>query len=99
MIMEIKWHIKVVYLVSLIQKKEASRDVSVQLKGYIYNHEENCSIPSCPIKTYINNITTILKDKKKKQSRTTQENFGLLMRFVNLAYSFKEQQNFLLAHL
>ena len=81
-----KWHIKVVFLISLIQKKEASRDVSVQLKGYIYNHEETCNVPACPLKNYINNITTSIKDKRKKQTRTTQENFGLLMRFINLLF-------------
>ncbi len=80
------WYNKVRYYISFIQRKEMSRDVSVQLKGYIYNHEEKCSLPNCPLKVYINNITSIIKDKKKKQSKAAAENFVLLMRFANLLF-------------
>ena len=80
------WYNKLRYYISFIQKKEMSRDVSVQLKGYIYNHEEKCTIPNCPLKVYITNITSIIKDKKKKQSKAAAENFVLLMRFANVLF-------------
>ena len=82
-----QWYIKLRYYISFIQRKEMNRDVSVQLKGYIYNHEEKCTIPNCPLKAYIINMTSLIKDsKKKKQSKAAAENFVLLMRFANMLF-------------
>jgi len=83
-----QWYIKLRYYISFIQRKEMNRDVSVQLKGFIYNHEEKCTITNCPLKAYIQNVASSIKDtKKKKQSKTAQENFILLMRFANLLFT------------
>ncbi len=81
-----QWYNKLRYYISFIQRKEMSRDVSVQLKGYIYNHEEKCTAPNCPLKVYITNVTSMIKDKKKKQSKAAAENFMLLMRFANVLF-------------
>ena len=82
-----QWYIKVRYYISFIQKKEMNRDTSVELKGYIYSHEEKCTIQNCPLRVYVTNINNMIKDnRRKKQSKTATENFVLLMRFANALF-------------
>ena len=44
------------YFISLIDKKDTSRNSKVLLKGYIEQFEETCALKDCPLKKYINSL-------------------------------------------
>ena len=47
---------KIQFLIELINKKDVSRKANVLLKGYIYQHESNCSFKNCPLKRFIESV-------------------------------------------
>jgi len=82
-----EWYTKVRYYISFLKDKDMTREIIVELKGFIYNHEEKCNNKTCPLRIYIHNINTLIKDnKRKKQSKTVAENYGLLMRYANTLF-------------
>jgi hypothetical protein len=82
-----EWYNKVRYYISFIKDKDMTREVIVELKGFIYNHEEKCLNKTCPLKIYVHNISTLLKDvKRRKQAKTVVENFALLVRFASALF-------------
>ena len=82
-----QWYLKIRYYIDMIQHKEVNRESAVQLNGFIFHHEEFCTIASCPLKNYMSNAITNLKDKKKKQQRIGSESYNLLMSYAKLLFT------------
>lgn len=78
------WLYKINYYMLLIHSKESNRMASIELKGFIYDHEEICDKKDCPLKLYIQNIAGMVKDKKRKVGRNLgAENNHLLWSYAN----------------
>ena len=82
-----QWYLKIRYYIDMIQHKEVNREAAVQLNGFIFHHEELCGTPSCPLKNYMANAVSNLKDKKKKQQRIGSESYNLLMSYAKLLFN------------
>ncbi len=82
-----EWFLKIRYYIELVQHKEVSREAAVQLNGFIFHHEESCNNVNCPIKSYTNGLLQSLKDKKKKQQKSSTESFSLLMSYAKQLFA------------
>ena len=40
------------YFLDIVVKRGKERSIDIHLKGFIYNHEENCFISDCPLKKF-----------------------------------------------
>jgi hypothetical protein len=40
------------YFLEMVSKRGKDRSVDIHLKGFVYNHEENCTISDCPLKKF-----------------------------------------------
>ena len=40
------------YFLEMVGKRGKERSVDIHLKGFVYNHEENCTISDCPLKKF-----------------------------------------------
>jgi hypothetical protein len=62
-------------------RKDSNRSASILLKGFVYAHEDMCDKADCSLKIYMQNLTSLLKDKKKKTSSKIgqYDNYGLLL--------------------
>eukprot|EP01022_Parablepharisma_sp_SALTPOND_P033551 TRINITY_DN88_c0_g1_i1.p1 TRINITY_DN88_c0_g1~~TRINITY_DN88_c0_g1_i1.p1 ORF type:complete len:1755 (-),score=211.95 TRINITY_DN88_c0_g1_i1:16687-21951(-) len=79
-----EWYQKVRHYMSLIYHKDTSRAAAIELKGFIYDHEETCDKRDCPLKLYKQNISGMIKDKKRKMGRNLgAENNNLLWGYAN----------------
>ena len=80
-----EWHLKIRFYISLIHRKDMSRNASILLKGFIYDHESTCEISDCPLKIYVMNLASVLKEKKRKtiNKMGTMDNYALLLNYAN----------------
>ena len=79
-----EWFQKIKYYISLIHHKDTDREAAIELKGFIYDHEETCTKKDCPLKLYKNNIESVIKDRKKKIGKNLGvENTNLLWSYAN----------------
>lgn len=78
------WYRKIKYYIALIHNKDTDRKAAIELKGFIYDHEETCQKKDCPLKLYKNNITAAIQDKKRKVGKNLGiENNNLLWNYAN----------------
>jgi len=79
-----EWYTKIRQYIYLIHLKDSSRAAALELKGFIYDHEETCDKKDCPLKLYKQNIVGMVKDKKRKVGRNLgAENNNLLWSYAN----------------
>jgi len=79
-----EWYRKIKYYIALIHNKDTDRKAAIELKGFIYDHEETCEKKDCPLKLYKNNITSAIEEKKKKIGKNFGiENNSLLWNYAN----------------
>ena len=52
------------YYTRLLETKDTNRHNYTYLKGIIYEHNDICKEPDCPIKIYVQNANTILKEQR-----------------------------------
>jgi hypothetical protein len=57
------------YFLEMVNKRGKERSVDIHLKGFVYNHEENCTISDCPLKKF-------KKILDKTNHKETKENDG-----------------------
>lgn len=62
------WLLKIRFYIALVQHKDLNRESAVQLNGFLFHHEETCTMNICPLKVYTTNALASLKDKKKNLS-------------------------------
>ena len=65
------------YFLELVDKKYKDRKSNILLKGYIYLHEEYCTLPDCPLKKYLKESEKSEKTAVNVNVNGTQTGYGM----------------------
>ena len=65
------------YFLELVDKKYKDRKSNILLKGYIYLHEEYCTLPDCPLKKYLKECEKSEKTSVNVNVNGTQTGYGM----------------------
>lgn len=65
------------YFLELVDKKYKDRKSNILLKGYIYLHEEYCTLQDCPLKKYLKECEKSEKTSVNVNVNGTQTGYGM----------------------
>ncbi len=78
------------YFLNLVQTRNEDRKSAIILKGYVYQHEDECPNKECQLKNYkilMTNTLKVKKEKKKFQSLSSAaDNSQLLLEHAKTMY-------------
>ena len=81
-------------LIEIMDKKKYIKSYDILLKGFIFQHEETCEKPSCPLKKMKNMYSANTSNNTNSSSNTISNNTyidserALMSSYLNGAYEF-----------